>query len=150
VSIVEAFTYEPMVGDPDDHRPNTSWALVFDPPRDDAPYVEDLTCIFERMGPGDRIPLHTHTTSEVVMIDSGSGTYRLADEVRTVGAGTTVFIPAGTPHGLDNEGTSILSLHAVFPSRTLDIAYLDRNPAPGTEGEAPQPPIRFDPRVDPV
>jgi mannose-6-phosphate isomerase-like protein (cupin superfamily) len=146
MSIVEGFTYEPMVGDPDDHRPNTEWALVFDPPADDGSHVQDLICIFERIAPGDAIPLHTHRTSELVVIEHGRGTYRLGDDARPIAGGAVVFIPAGTPHGLANGGSDTLSLHAVFPSGTLDITYLERNPAPGTEGDPPRPPLRFDPR----
>jgi len=33
---------------------------------------------------------------------------------------------------------------AVFPSREVDINYLDRNPAPGTEKQAPGDPFAID------
>jgi len=59
LSIVEGYRLEPMVGDPDDHRPNTVWALLVDP-GDDAGRVDDLAVISERIGAGDRIPLHEH------------------------------------------------------------------------------------------
>ena len=148
MSVVDDFVFEPMVGDPDDHRPNTTWSLVFDPPRADAPFVSDITCLFERIAPGDAIPLHTHTTSEVVVVDEGSGSYRLGDETTFVRAGSVIFIPAGTAHGTVNDGSDPMRIHAMFPSRVLDITYLERNPAPGTEGDAPRPPTRIDPRVD--
>jgi quercetin dioxygenase-like cupin family protein len=147
VGVIDRVEFAPMVGDPDDHRPNTTWALVFDPPRSDGPTVEDMTCIVERIAPGDAIPLHTHSVDEVVVIDRGAGTYRLGDETTSVYPGSFIFIPAGTPHGTRNEGDAPLEIHAVFPSRELDITYLERNPAPGTEGDAPQPPLRFDPRA---
>jgi gentisate 1,2-dioxygenase len=150
MSIVQGYEYRPMVGDPDDHRPASRWALVFDPPREDGAYVRDVTCLFEQMAPGDSIPLHTHDVDEVVMVDGGTGVYRLDGEEIPIGAGGVAFIPAGTPHGLRNPGDDTLSLKAVFPSRSLDITYLERNPAPGTEGDEAQPPFRFDPRVDPV
>jgi mannose-6-phosphate isomerase-like protein (cupin superfamily) len=150
MSIVQGYEYGPMVGDPDDHRPDSTWALVFDPPREDGRYVRDVTCLFERMAPGDAIPLHTHDVDEVVMIEDGAGVYRLDGDEIPITAGDVAFIPAGTPHGLRNDAGDTLSLKAVFPSRTLDITYLERNPAPGTEGDEVQPPLRFDPRVDPV
>lgn len=146
MSVIKDLSYQPMTGDPDDHRPNTRWALVFDPPREDGPYVRDITCLFEHIAPGDAIPLHTHTSDEIVFVDDGEGSYTLGDDVTPVGAGTVVFIPAGTPHGTRNDGERPLSIHAVFPSCELDITYLERNPAPGTEGDPPQPPLRFDPR----
>jgi mannose-6-phosphate isomerase-like protein (cupin superfamily) len=150
VSVVQGYEYGPMVGDPDDHRPDSSWAVVFDPPREDGRYVRDITCLFERMAPGDAIPLHTHEIDEVVMVEGGKGRYRLDGDEIPIGPGGVAFIPAGTPHGLRNDGDGELSLKAMFPSRTLDITYLERNPAPGTEGEPVQAPMRFDPRVDPM
>lgn len=150
MSIVQGFEYGPMVGDPDDHRPNSSWALVFDQPREDRPYVRDVTCLFERMAPGDAIPLHTHDIDEVVIVDHGRGRYRLDGDEIAIGAGGVAFIPVGTPHGLRNDGDGELSLKAVFPSRALDTTDLERNPAPGTEGQPVQAPMRFDPRVDPM
>jgi hypothetical protein len=35
-------------------------------------------------------------------------------------------------------------LRAVFPPHRLDITYIERNPAPGTEGDPAQPPVVFD------
>jgi mannose-6-phosphate isomerase-like protein (cupin superfamily) len=150
MSVVDDYVYGPMVGDPDDHRPNTSWAFVFDPPREDGPYVADITCLFERIAPGDAIPLHTHTTSEVVVVDEGTGTYRLGEDTTAVRGGSVIFIPAGVPHGTVNDGTAPLRIHAMYPSRVLDFTYLERNPAPGTEGDPPQPPTVTDPRVDTI
>lgn len=146
MAIVEEFEYRPMVGDPDDHRPGSEWVFVVDPPRSDGPYVRDVTMIFERIAPGDRIPLHTHTTSEVVMIVRGDGTYALGDETRTVRAGSVVFVPAGTPHGTLNTSSEAMHIRAIFPSQVLDITALERNPAPGTERDVPRPPYAFDPR----
>jgi hypothetical protein len=37
MSIVERTPMEPMVGDPDDHRPDTSWGLLVDPGMGEAP-----------------------------------------------------------------------------------------------------------------
>ena len=148
MSVLRTIAFRPMVGDPDDHRPQTEWALVFDPPRDDDPYVRDLTCILERIAPGDVIPLHTHTTDEVVFVHEGRGSYRLGDEQQDVGSGAVVFIPAGTPHGTQADHGSGMTIFALFPAATIDIAYLERNPAPGTEADPPQPPMRFDPRIE--
>lgn len=67
-----------MVGDPDDHRPNTTWRLAVDPAPRGA--LAELSFLEERCAPGD---------------------------------------------------------HAVFPARTVLMEMLERNPAPGTEGDAP-------------
>jgi mannose-6-phosphate isomerase-like protein (cupin superfamily) len=146
MGIINDVRYESMVGDPDDHRPNTEWALVVDPQRADGRYVDDVTVLFERTAPGDRIPIHTHTISEAVVIQSGRADYTLGDERRSVGPGSCVLIPPGIPHGLVNRGGEDLRLIGFFPATVIDITYLERNPAPGTEGQPPQPPMTIDVR----
>ena len=126
-----------MVGDPDDHRPNTLWRLVVDP-GDDAGRVDGLALIDEEMAVGDRIPLHTHPVDELVAILDGDGEYRLGSRRQRVTGGSIVFIPAGTPHGTANVGDRPLHLYGVFPTTVVEIAMLERNPAPGTEGKGPR------------
>lgn len=137
MSIVERAPMVPMVGDPDDHRPNTSWSLVVDP-GDANGRVTSLAIIREAIAAGDRIPLHTHDVDEAITIISGEAEARLGDERRRVDPGTTIFIPAGTPHGTANIGDVPVDIHAFFPATTIEIAMLERNPAPGTEGDAPR------------
>src|SRR5215210_4846941 len=67
MSIVEGYDLEAMVGDPDDHRPTTRWATLADPGDVDG-RVDDLVVIVEHIGVGDRIPLHVHRTSEVIVV----------------------------------------------------------------------------------
>lgn len=149
MTIVTERDYRPIVdeGDPDDYRPNSSIAMVLDPTQADGKYVNGLMVLFERMAPGDRIPLHVHTIEELIIIDEGMAEVTLNQERRTVGPGAVVFIPAGVPHGTRNLGAEVLQMHAVFPSHLLPIQYLERNPAPGTDGNAPQPPITYDMRA---
>jgi hypothetical protein len=82
VSIVDGYTLEAMVGDLDDHRPETRWALLVDP-GGPAGRVDTFAVIREQIGPGDRIPLHVHRDDEVVIVH-GDGRYRLGDEERDV------------------------------------------------------------------
>ena len=49
-----------------------------------------------------------------------------------------VFVPAGTPHGTTNVGDCPLHLYGIFPTTVVEIAMLERNPAPGTADEAPR------------
>ena len=149
MGIITEREYRPIVdeGDPDDYRPNSSIAMILDPIRPDGNYVNGLMVLFERMAPGDRIPLHVHTIEELIIIDEGSAEVTLRQEQRRVGPGAVVFIPVGVPHGTHNLGTDILLMHVVFPSHLLPIQYLERNPTPGTEGNAPQPPITYDMRA---
>ena len=136
MSIVEAGPLEAMVGDPDDHRPASMWGLKVDP-GDANGRVDSLGIITEEIAPGDGIPLHTHDVDEAITILTGQAETRLGEERRQVGAGTVIFIPAGTPHGTANAGDKPLQIHAVFPATSIEIVMLERNPAPGTEADPP-------------
>jgi quercetin dioxygenase-like cupin family protein len=148
VAIVSSFEYAPFdESDPDDFRPNSRWALLVDPAGGSDVHVDDITVIVEEVAPGDRIPLHTHPINEVIVIDEGRPEVRLGDETREVGPGAVVFIPAGTPHGTRNATTSPVRIHAMFPSERIGIEYIERNPAPGTESDPPQPASVIDARA---
>jgi quercetin dioxygenase-like cupin family protein len=135
MGIVRAGPLEAMVGDPDDHRPDTTWRLAVDPGTDGRHAA--LSFLEERCAVGDRIPLHRHDVDEMVVVLDGVGSYALGGEVSEVGPGDVIFIPAGTQHGTVNSGDVTLHVHAVFPSRTVMMEMLERNPAPGTEGDPP-------------
>jgi quercetin dioxygenase-like cupin family protein len=148
MSIVEGYRFEPMVGDPDDHRPDTFWALLVDP-GDDHGRVDDLAVISERIAAGDRIPLHVHRVNEVILA-RGAGRFTLGDGARAVDDGAVIFVPAGVPHGFHNDGDRPLPLQAVFPTTKVWIRTLERNPAPGTEGDPPQAGATYDFRTGDV
>jgi quercetin dioxygenase-like cupin family protein len=148
VAIIERYDYAPFdETDPDDFRPNSRWALLVDPGETSKKHVDDITLIVEEIAPGDRIPLHTHPINEVIVILEGDPEVTLGDESRSVGPGGVVFIPAGTPHSTRNATTSLVRIHAMFPSVRIGIAYLERNPAPGTEDDPPQPAITIEVRA---
>jgi quercetin dioxygenase-like cupin family protein len=147
VAFIESFTYSPFdESDPDDFRPSSRWALLTDPGSARG-QVDNITIIFEEIGVGDCIPLHRHPIHEVIVFDAGAARVTLGDETRDVGAGTVVFIPAGTPHGTRNAEGRPVRMHAMFPSEQIGIEYLERNPAPGTEDHAPQPAFTIDARA---
>lgn len=137
MSIVGGGAFDVMVGDPDDHRPNSRWRLVTDP-GDDRGRVESLAIINETIAPGDRIPLHVHDVDEAISVLEGTGEARLGAESRRVTPGSVVFVPAGIPHGTTNDGEAPLGILAVFPTTTIEIGMLERNPAPGTEADPPR------------
>jgi len=142
VGVVDPLELQPLAdpADPDDWRPKSRWALASDP-------RASLAVIAEEIAPGDRIPLHRHTIDEVLLFQSGRAEVRIGEETFVVGAGSIAFVPAGEPHGTTNVGNEPVGLQAVFPSHAIDIEYLERNPAPGTEGEPPRPPITYDLRT---
>ena len=132
--------------DPDDYRPSSVWSGPLVDPVSPNGYVRDLSVILERIAPGDRIPLHRHQVDEAIVVESGEVELRLGDESRVVTGHSVVFVPAGVAHGARNVGSEPASYLAVFPTTAIDIEYLDRNPAPGTEGDAPQPLVVYDAR----
>jgi quercetin dioxygenase-like cupin family protein len=129
--------------DPDDWRPSSAWGLIADDRASVAVIIEELAV-------GDAIPLHRHRIDEVLFYEGGKAEVRVDDETYDVRAGDIVIVPAGASHGTRNVGGDVVRLRAVFPSHRLDIAYLERNPAPGTEGDAPQPPVVYDARTGEV
>jgi quercetin dioxygenase-like cupin family protein len=131
--------------DPDDHRPDTTWAIAVDP-GSAAGVVREVAVLSERCAVGDAVPLHTHPIDEVVVVVSGESEFTIGDERRSLRAGGIAFIPAGVPHSNRNAGDEALVFHCFFPSETIEVAMLDRNPRPGTEGDSPQPPFSFDAR----
>lgn len=74
------------------------------------------TAVFEEsVPPGAGTPLHIHHPSdEVIFVRSGSFTFRMGDETRTVDAGGWVFIPRGLVHGWRNTGPDKGELSFVF------------------------------------
>lgn len=150
MAIVPNPPLEPLderTSDPDDYRPRSVWSGPLCDPAGDRPYVADLTVVLERIAPGDAIPLHRHRIDEVVVVEEGEVELRLGDETRTVTGRSVAFVPAGVAHGARNAGTSDVVYTAFFPATRLDIEYLERNPAPGTEGAPPQPPLVYDARA---
>ena len=142
IGIVRKTSLEAMVGDPGDHRPNTTWRLSVDPGTGSR--TAELSFLEERCAVGDRIPLHRHDVDEVVVVIDGVGAYTLEGEVNTVESGDVIFIPAGTAYGTVNIGDQVLHVHAAFPARKLLMEMLDRNPAPGNrEPTANDDPVRL-------
>jgi quercetin dioxygenase-like cupin family protein len=148
MAIIPRFDYAPFdESDPDDFRPDSRWALLVDPGGISGKHVDDITLVVEEIAPGDQIPLHTHPINEVIVILDGVPEVTLGDDTRQLGPGAVVFIPAGTPHRTRNGTSSPVRLHAMFPSERIGIQYLERNPAPGTEGDPPQPGVTIDVRA---
>ncbi|HVM09854.1 MAG TPA: cupin domain-containing protein [Acidimicrobiales bacterium] len=141
MGIVRHGPLEPMIGDVDDHRPNTTWRVAVDPGTGDR--VAELSFLEERCAAGDRIPLHRHDVDEVVIILDGFADYTLDGTVTSVEKGDVVFIPAGKDHATLNTGPNVLHVHAIFPARKVLMEMLERNPAPGTE-DAPPMTTRYD------
>jgi quercetin dioxygenase-like cupin family protein len=57
-----------------------------------------------RLEPGKEIEAHVDPMEEIYFIAGGSGEMRVDDDRRSVGPGDAVWIPAGSPHALLNNG----------------------------------------------
>ena len=138
MGVARAVPYAAMDDDPDDHRPGSSWALQVDPDG-----RTSMSVIRERIGVGDRIPRHVHDVDELVLIEQGAAVAHVDGQEWDVGAGDTVFIPAGAVHGTVNTGDEPVEVRGVFPVTRVRMDYVERNPAPGTEGDPPRS-VRYD------
>ncbi len=76
----------------------------------------NLSAIMEHIAPGDGIPVHLHQSEdEIIFIYAGEGLQRLGETEYAVAAGSLVYIPRGTWHGLRNSATTgDLTIVAVF------------------------------------
>ena len=147
MAIVDSYDLVPFdESDPDDFRPNSRWALLVDPGTSAGLHVDDIAVVVEMIASGDRIPRHTHPINEVLIVVEGSATVSLGDETKAVAAGAVVFIPCDVVHGTHNTSSSPARIVAMFPSEQIGIQYVERNPAPGTEGANPQPASSIDVR----
>ena len=80
--------------------------------------------------PGDRVLLHTHPCEEALMFLSGHGEATLGAETVAIGAGTSLFIPAGVVHGFRNTGAEQLHVVIVFPvPRFAETTIVEPNTA---------------------
>jgi mannose-6-phosphate isomerase-like protein (cupin superfamily) len=78
-----------------------------------------LTTTLVELSPGGEQRVHSHDPEQVYFLLEGRGLMTLGDETVPVTAGDCVFIPSGTPHGLKNDGSTLLRyFSAAAPSFT--------------------------------
>lgn len=137
MGIIKQLHLRPCVDpeDPDDYRPSSSWGAAVDPAPDG---VSGLCALVDVVAPGDRVPLHKHPVDELIVLQAGSAEVVVGEEVETLDAGAFIFAPANTPHGARTVGREAARFLGVFDTEQVAVQYLERNPAPGTEGDAAQ------------
>jgi quercetin dioxygenase-like cupin family protein len=119
--------------DEDDYRPESALRLIVDPDG-----RVNMTVIHERIAAGDRIPRHRHDVDEIIVVQGGRGRVHLDGIDTDVAAGSVIFVPAGAVHGTRNIGEEVVEIRALFPTTTLRMEMVERNPKPGTEDRVPQ------------
>jgi mannose-6-phosphate isomerase-like protein (cupin superfamily) len=79
-------------------------------PRHGATRVTQFVGFIER----SRAPVHTHTYEEAIYILEGEGVVHIDDSETPIQPGTSIFLPPGTPHCLENRSNGVLKLLGVF------------------------------------
>ena len=75
--------------------------------------------------PGKSNPLHYHPNcEELLYLLSGQGRHRLDADVLDLVAGTTLRIPAGVRHNLENTGTDVLVCLVSFSSGDRQTVFV--------------------------
>ncbi|MGH2522164.1 MAG: cupin domain-containing protein [Anaerolineales bacterium] len=83
--------------------------LMIDP-RYGSRYVTQFVGFIDK----SRAPLHTHPYEEAIYILGGEGIVHIEDQHLPIRAGSSIYLPPGTPHCLENAGPETLRLLGVF------------------------------------
>jgi mannose-6-phosphate isomerase-like protein (cupin superfamily) len=59
-------------------------------------------------------PFHTHHYEECIYVLEGEGLVHIVDRRKPIAAGSSVYLPPGTPHRLQNVSDGLLKLLGVF------------------------------------
>lgn len=61
-----------------------------------------------------KAPPHTHTYEEAIYVLEGQGMVHSQGSSTPIGLGTSIFLPPGVPHCLENQGEGVLKVLGVF------------------------------------
>jgi mannose-6-phosphate isomerase-like protein (cupin superfamily) len=76
--------------------------------------------------PTGRAPMHHHTYEEAIYIIEGEGQLWSSSDSARFFAGSSIYLPRGISHSLENTGTSNIKLLGVFhPSGSPAVSYDD-------------------------
>jgi len=83
---------------------------------------------------GERIPVHRHEhQDEILFVHEGTATGVLGDSSVAIGPGTTVYVPRGVWHGVENtEATAVQIVWVIVPPG-LEGFFRDLGVPPGTD-----------------
>jgi len=90
--------------------------------------------------PTKRAPDHFHTYDEVIYVLDGHGRFHAVDQSWQLGPGSCIALPSRTVHCLENTGSDVMRVVAVFrPAGSPAAAYYPDG-APAYSGLAPVAP----------
>jgi mannose-6-phosphate isomerase-like protein (cupin superfamily) len=97
----------------------------------------------QRLDPGGSIPTHLHERQdEILFVHAGRASLILEHERLSAAEGTTVFVPAGVWHGVENAGDGILHLLWIITPPGLEEMFRGISAPPGAE-RPPMTPDEF-------
>lgn len=99
-------------GWPGHPEPGETFILKVDPKNGGSSHLVLLTA---EIAPGKEIEEHRHLgVDEILLLQTGTARVHLADSVRVVRAGATVFVPANTWIAVENIGNDAISLVGIL------------------------------------
>lgn len=82
---------------------------------------------------GQRVPVHRHEyADEILFVHKGEGVGVVGNERVPVRSGSTIFVPQGVWHGLENRGVDPMELVFVVSPPGLEQLFRATSAAPGT------------------
>ncbi len=75
--------------------------------------------------PGTGPGLHTHPYDETFIVEDGTVTFTVGDETVEATGGDILVVPAGTPHGFVNSGSTPLRQISIHPVAHMEAEWLD-------------------------
>lgn len=80
--------------------------------------------------PGAVVPEHVHETSaELIYLIEGGGTVTIDGVAYPLTAGSTIYIPAATPHSYTNDGTTVTRVVQVYAGPGPEARFRAWTPA---------------------
>jgi len=87
--------------------------------------------------PGRRLPRHTDSAEETIVVVAGSARVTVGEDSETVDAGGLALVPADVPHEVQSVGAEPLRFVAVYASNDVTTTYEHPVQPDGERSRAP-------------
>jgi quercetin dioxygenase-like cupin family protein len=75
------------------------------------------------VAPGFRLPRHTDSAEETIVVVAGKARVTVAEQSEEVGAGGLALVPADVPHEVESTGSEPLRFLAVYAAAEVTTTY---------------------------
>ncbi len=89
------------------------------------------------VGAGCRLPRHTDSAEETVVVLAGEAVLRVGEEAKRVTAGAVAVVPPDVPHDIRNAGGATLRFVAVYANTDVTTTYEDEVQPDGSRERRP-------------